>query len=153
MKHKLTNIKYGFLSLTGIVLLSGALWHVAVVPTSQACGSNPNCQGWAVTGQPTCDGACSCAGGWFISYTCYKETGVCNADGSSVVYTHCYEGGCCCPSGNCAGQGGGGGGGGGGEGGGDFCWSSWDCFAGEYCDGGTGTCYEYGSGPGGLMPE
>ncbi len=47
--------------------------------------------------------------------------------------------------------GGGGGGGGGGESGG--CWSDWDCFAGEYCDQGTGSCYEYGSGPGGIIGE
>ncbi|HKY30313.1 MAG TPA: hypothetical protein VJM12_20445 [Pyrinomonadaceae bacterium] len=87
----------------------------------------------------------------FISYTCYRETGVCNANGAVVVFSACYRGSCCCPSGNCAGQGGGGGGSGsGGEG---FCWSDWDCFAGEYCDSGTGTCYEYGSGPGGIMPE
>ncbi len=91
-------------------MLSGAFWHVAVLPTSQACGGNPNCpNGWTVTEPSTCSGSCSC-GSPFISYTCYHEVGTCNANGSPIVYEHCYEGGCCCPSGNCAGQGGGGGG-------------------------------------------
>jgi hypothetical protein len=52
----------------------------------------------------------------------------------------------------CVFPGSGGGGGGGGDGG-SGCWSNWDCFAGEYCDGGSGTCYENGSGPAGLQGE
>ena len=110
MKYKLVHLKYCILSLTGIVLLSGVLWHVAILPTSQACGSDPNCpNGWSVTNSD-CNGSCSCAGGHLISDTCYRETGTCNADGTPVVFTACYRGGCCCPSGNCAGGGGGGGG-------------------------------------------
>jgi hypothetical protein len=55
MRPKLVTISYAVLSLTGIVLLSGALWHAAGLQTVQACGMNPNCEGWAVT-QTSCDG-------------------------------------------------------------------------------------------------
>ncbi len=110
MGHKFDTMKYAFLTLTGIVLLSGALWHAAVLPTVQACGSNPNCEGWEVT-QRRCDGLCSCAGN-LISYTCYEERGVCNSDG--------------------------GGGGGGDEGGdGDWCFGDSDCELGNICENGV----------------
>ena len=113
MRHTLATIKYALLSLTGILFLSGALWLVAVFPAVQACGHNVNCT-YDVT-LSECDGPCSCAGN-LISPTCYREEGVCINDGTTVYFTHCYEGGCCCPSGNCAGQGGGAVAGGG-------CWS------------------------------
>ena len=105
MRHKLATIKYAFLGLTGIVLISGAVWHVAVLPAVQACGNNVTCT-YDVT-HTECDGSCSCAGN-LISSTCFREDGVCVNDGSTVYYSHCFQGGCCCPSGNCAGQGGGG---------------------------------------------
>ena len=149
------SLKYCVLGSIGILMFSGALLHVKLLPETAACGNNPNCpDGWSV-GRSYCDSTpCSC-GANLISQTCFTEEGTCNATGAPVIYAHCYQGSCCCPSGNCAGQGGGGGGGGGEVGTvGDTCSSDWDCYAGEYCDPGTGTCQEYGSGggPGGILP-
>ena len=49
MKNKVATIKYAFLSLTGIMLLSGALWYLPVLPEVEACGNTPNCMNWEVT--------------------------------------------------------------------------------------------------------
>lgn len=145
MRPRTSNITFGFLSLTGILLLSMAYWHVAILPASQACGNRPNCETWNVM-RWECSGPCSCAGN-LIAHTCYNEIGTCVADGSSVIATNCFRGNCCCPSGNCAGQGGGGGGGPRGGGGpltfngvGESCDSDWDCDTDLSCDQSSGTC-------------
>lgn len=142
MIPKLTKFRYVGFTLVGITLLSVALWHKPVLPPVQACGDTVSCT-YAVT-LSHCDGLCSC-GGNLIDWTCFREEGTCNDDGHTVYFTHCYEGGCCCPSGNCAGQGGSGGGGG--SGGlvgfnnvGESCTSDWDCNVAYFCDQTTGTC-------------
>jgi len=128
--------KYGFLGLTGAVLLVLTLVHVSILPKSQACGSSPNCPNngsWTVSDYG-CNGSCSCSGNP-ISYTCYYESGLCNNTDSpqGAYYSHCFQYTCTCPSG---------GGGGGSEGGGDWCFSDFDCSsgfcgAGGYCEGGN----------------
>jgi hypothetical protein len=92
----------------------------------------------------TCPNDSKCSGDHFTRtgcvYNCYVNQGT----PGEVVWSG---------SANCAATPpGGGGGGGGGEGGGASCWTDWDCYAGESCDQGSGTCQEYGGGYGGLMP-
>jgi len=139
------SLKYCILGSIGILMLSGALLRVELLPETAACGNNPNCpDGWSVD-RSYCDSSpCNC-GGNLISQTCFTEEGTCNATGAPVIYAHCYQGSCCCPNGNCAGQGGSGGGGGGGGivgfGNGDGgCMSDYDCDSGYYCDLDSGTC-------------
>lgn len=109
---RLAILKYLMLAFAGTIMLIGATLNVTLSPKAQAaCGSNPNCSGgWSVDESECSSFPCTC-GSNNIPYTCYREVGTCNATGLPVVFTHCFEGGCCCPSGNCAGQGGGGGGG------------------------------------------
>lgn len=104
------SLKYSVLGSIGVLMLSGALLHIELLPETAACGNNPNCpDGWSVD-RSYCDSSpCNCSGN-LISQTCFTEEGTCNATGAPVVYAHCYQGSCCCPSGNCAGQGGSGGG-------------------------------------------
>lgn len=142
MKRRNTH-KYGFLGLTGAVLLVLTLVHVSILPKSQACGSTPNCPNsgsWTVSDYG-CNGTCSC-GGNPISYTCYYEIGLCNNSDPprGAYYSHCFQYTCNCPSG------GGGGGGGGGpvgfDNGSEACTSDWDCDFGYHCDVGTETCQQ-----------
>jgi len=108
--------------------------YVPGLPTL-ACGDAAHCI-YRVEYR-ACDGLCSC-GGAFIDATCYREEGTCVDDNSHVHFTACYQGGCCCPSGNCGGGGGTGGGVGGriGQlGSGDWCYVDSDC-SGNSCNGG-----------------
>jgi hypothetical protein len=141
MISKLTNLRYAMLTLVGILSLCVTFAHKSALPSVQACGHNATCT--YSESQWGCDNeACSC-GGNLISWTCYRSEGTCNDDGSPVYFSHCYQGGCCCPSGNCAGQGGGGRGGGdlvGFNNVGESCTSDWDCDVAYFCDQTTGTC-------------
>ena len=143
MKKESHTLRFGILAFAGFVLFSAAISNVATAPPSMACTSNPNCMGWSVE-RKGCEWFCNC-GQQQMPYTCYTEVGTCNADGTAVVFRRCYQGNCCCPSGNCAGQGGGGGGGGGNlqnfnNGYGEECFDDSECGAGLYCDWSSNTC-------------
>lgn len=135
---RLAILKYLMLAFAGTIMLIGATLNVTLSPKAQAaCGSNPNCSGgWSVDESECSSFPCTC-GSNNIPYTCYREVGTCNATGLPVVFTHCFEGGCCCPSGDCAGQGGGGGGGIG-----VGCSSDEECGFSYYCDE-WGECQKY----------
>jgi hypothetical protein len=140
MKTKISLFKHLLLTSVGILLISASVVILGSLPSAEACGNNPNCPGgWSVSESDCSAEACSC-GSNTLPYKCFRQIGTCNADGSWITFTHCYQGNCCCPSGNCAGQstGGGGGGGGGDEAG---CATSWECFAGEECC--AGACQEH----------
>lgn len=140
--------RYIALSLTGTLLILVAVYSTELLPRSQACGDMP-CQPngtWTVNSSG-CYGPCSCGANTGTN-TCYYESGTCNNDPNnrSAWFTACYRGGCCCPSGNCAGQPVGGGGGHGGGGLEDFnnteCYDDLECDVGSFCDWSSNTCRE-----------
>lgn len=103
MKHRRSTVAFVILTLTGIMLFCAAVADFSLAQTSQACNSTPNCPyGWSVQ-KTYCQWVCNC-GEQQMPYTCYREEGVCNANGNPVAFQRCYQGNCCCPSGNCAGQ-------------------------------------------------
>jgi hypothetical protein len=134
LRMKLRIALLGILCLLAVVLCGG------ISNNNQTLAAEFSCQQGA-----TCPNPSKCTGDHFVqsgcTYTCYKDSGV----PGQIVFSG---------SANCGttqgGTGGGGtGGGGGGESGG--CWSDWDCYAGESCEGGM--CVEYGGGGhGGLLP-
>src|SRR5918993_4599138 len=113
MKQRPHILGFGSLALAGLLLFSASIAETIMTPPSEACTTSPNCDGWTVH-RTRCEWFCNC-GQQSMPYTCYTEEGTCNANGAAALFRRCYQGNCCCPSGNCAGQpvGGGGGGGGG----------------------------------------
>lgn len=140
-------VPYIALGLAGILLISVAVSTTAILTRSQACGNVP-CQpngSWTVN-YSGCVGICSCSGNSALN-TCYYESGTCNNDPNNraAYFTACYRGGCCCPSGNCAGQGGSGGGGGGNLenlNNTESCYDDSECDFGYFCDWSSNTCSE-----------
>lgn len=90
----------------GILLLVWGLSQLWQSPKAEAaCAITPGCLGWEVT-DVSCDSfeQCSC-GGIPLSFTCYREEGICNATGTLVLFRKCYQGTCNCncfePDGGC----------------------------------------------------
>jgi hypothetical protein len=147
-KKHLSCVAYIALGVMGLVLIAVTVSNAGVFPRSQACGNQP-CQpngSWTVN-YSGCMGLCSCSGNSALD-TCYYESGTCNNDPNNrpATFTACYRGGCCCPSGNCAGQPTGGGGGRGGNlenfDNSEPCYDDFECDFGYFCDWSSNTCSE-----------